>query len=236
MDSQSSLKSNRQLLPVANRTSPQLEDALSYLPGKGVVEYRRGQVIYDEQAQPNGLSLIIGGRVKVATRIEGASQTVTGLFFTEQFFGVGALLGEHTTHREEATALEITTLMSWTRTEVEEQIERQPRLGLALIQMLAERCLESEEHLQSMALDKAPKRVALSLLHLADRCGTREPDGAVRIPPLTHLVLSEYVGTSREIVTFHMNQLRRQGFLRYSLKAIQIYPEALTEHLRNQQD
>jgi len=59
------------------RASPQLEDALSYLPRKGVVEYRRGQVIYDEQAQPNGLCLIIGGRVKVATRIEDGSQTVT---------------------------------------------------------------------------------------------------------------------------------------------------------------
>ena len=64
------------------------------------------------------------------------------------------------------------------------------------------------------------------------RSGTREADGAVRIPPLTHQVLSGYVGTSREVITAEMNQLRRQGFVRYSRKAIQVYPEALTEHLR----
>ena len=54
---------------------------------------------------------------------------------------MGALLGEHTTHREQATAMEKTTLMSWTRTDIEAQIERQPRLGVALIQVLVARCL-----------------------------------------------------------------------------------------------
>jgi CRP-like cAMP-binding protein len=64
--------------------------------------------------------------------------------------------------------------------------------------------------------------------------GTRQRDGAVSIPPLTHQVFSEYIGTSREIVTDNMNELRRLGFLRYSRKAIEIYPEALTQHLRSQ--
>ena len=58
------------------------------------------------------------------------------------------------------------------------------------------------------------------------RSGTRQADGAVQIPPLTHETLSGYIGTSREIVTFHMNQLRRQGFLRYSRKGIQLFPDA----------
>ena len=57
--------------------------------------------------------------------------------------------------------------------EIEDQIERQPKLGMALIQMLVERCLDFEERLQSMALDKTPQRVALSMLSFAERLGTR---------------------------------------------------------------
>ena len=47
-------------------------------------------------------------------------------------------------------------------------------------------------------------------------------------------MISEYVGTSREIVTFQMNHLRQKGFLRYSRKGIQVYADALREHLHSQ--
>jgi hypothetical protein len=33
------------------------------------------------------------------------------------------------------------------------------------------------------------------------------------VPSLTHCMLAEYVGTSREIVTFQMNRLRKLGLL-----------------------
>jgi CRP-like cAMP-binding protein len=125
--------------------------------------------------------------------------------------------------------------MLWTTAEIEEQIERQPKLGMALIQMLVQRCMDFEERLQSMALDKTPQRVALSMLGFAARLGTEGPDGAVKIPPFTHQLLSEYIGTSREIVTFQMNHLRHQGFLRYSRKGIEVFTQALAEHLRKQE-
>jgi len=84
---------------------------------------------------------------------------------------------------------------------------------------------------EGLALYKTPQRVAWSLLRFAERLGVKEEDGAVRMPPLTHQLLAEYIGTSREIVTFQMNQLRRQGFLRYSRKAIYVYKEALEERM-----
>jgi CRP-like cAMP-binding protein len=208
----------------------QQEDALAYLPRRGVVEYRRHQIIYDEQHPVGGLSLIVEGRVKITTTIEDGTQTVIAILRAGDFFGEMALLGSHTTHSEQATALERSVLMSWPAAEVEAQIERQPKLGVALMQILVRRCLDLQERLQSLALDKTPERVAKGLIQFA-RLGTRLPDGAVSIPPLTHQVFSEYIGTSREIVTFQMNQFRRQGLLRYSRKAIQIYPEALAEHL-----
>jgi len=56
----------------------------------------------------------------------------------------------------------------------------------------------------------------------------------VRIPPLTHQLISEYVGTSREIVTFQLNHLRQQGYLRYSRQGIQVSTDALRKHLKMQ--
>lgn len=222
------------MVPMTKEVTRELEDALVYLPRKGVVEFRRGQVIYDDQLTAAGLYLVVQGRVKVSITMEDGSQTVTGIFCGDDFFGECALLGR-TERQERATALETTTLMSWTTDEIEDQIERQPKLGMALIQMLVERCLNFEERLQSMALDKTPQRVALSMLGFAARLGSEGPDGAIRIPPFTHQLLSEYIGTSREIVTFQMNHLRNQGFLRYSRKGIEVFTEALRNHLRTQE-
>jgi len=214
-------------------TARELEDALMYLPRKGVTDYRKGQVIFDESQPSKGLHLVVQGRVKVTIPLDDGEQTVVDIFTTDDFFGESSLLGAER-YAERACALDNVTLMSWSGQEIEEQIERQPRLGIALLQMLVRRGLDYEQRLQSFALDKTPERVVRTLLRFADRLGSRTEDGSIKIPPLTHQVISEYVGTSREIVTFQMNHLRQKGFLRYSRKGIQVSMEALSEHLRQQ--
>ncbi len=209
------------------------EDPLMYLPRKGLVEYRRNQIVFDQDQPSNGLHLVVQGRVKVASAMDSGCLTVIDIYTADEFFGESGLLSL-ATRGQTAVALENSTLMSWTTAEIEEQIERQPKLGMALVQMMVERCLDFEERLQSFALEKTTERVARSLLRFADRLGANQEDGSVRIPPLTHQVLSEYVGTSREIVTFQMNHLRQQGCLAYSRKGIVIHTDALREYLRRE--
>ncbi len=222
-------------MPNGARLTPtrEMEDALMYLPRKGVTDYRRGQVIFDEHQPSQGLHLVVQGRVRISIPLDSGSQTVVDIFTTDDFFGESSLLGS-ARYSERAVALDNVTLMSWTSGEIEEQVERQPQLGVALIQMLVKRGLEYEDRLQSFALDKTPERVVRALLRFADRLGTRTEDGSISVPPLTHQLISEYVGTSREIVTFQMNHLRQKGYLRYSRKGIQVYAEALREHLHTQ--
>jgi CRP/FNR family transcriptional regulator, cyclic AMP receptor protein len=214
----------------AKQPTREIEDALMYLPRKGVTDYRRGQIIFDENDPSKGLHLVVQGRVKVAIPLEDGSQTVVDIFTTDDFFGESSLLGAGQSP-ERALALDNVTLMSWTSAEIEDQVDRQPRLGVALLQMLVKRTLDFEERLQSFAVDKTPERVVRALLRFADRLGSSSDDGSVKIPALTHQVISEYVGTSREIVTFQMNYLRQKGFLRYSRKGIQIYADSLKEYM-----
>jgi CRP-like cAMP-binding protein len=122
--------------------------------------------------------------------------------------------------------------MSWSRAEIERHIERDPRLGLALSQYLVRQCLELQDRIESMAVHKTPERVMLAMLQLASDLGNLQPDGAVRIAALTHHTIAEFVGTSREIVTFQMNRLRRMQLIRYSRKFIDVYSAAIKEHLQ----
>jgi CRP/FNR family transcriptional regulator len=206
--------------------SAETEDALSYLPRKPLTSVRKGQRVFDEQHPSPGLHLVVRGRVKLSIPVDTGSESIVDIFGTDDFFGESALLGVPR-YCERATAIDNSTLMSWTSREIEDQSEKQPKLGVALVQMLVKRGEEYQARLQSMALEKTPERVARAMLRFAERFGIPTSDGALQIPPLTHQLISEYVGTSREIVTYQMNRLRNKGVLRYSRTGIQVYPDAL---------
>lgn len=212
-------------------TSPkQAGHPLIYLPRKATREVRKGQLIYDPERPSNGIHLVIRGRVKVCRRVRDHGSIVMEIYSTDEFFGESSLLSLPAP-LETASALEDTSLMTWIPAEIEEQIERQPEMGLAFIQMLTRRLVDCEARIESMNREKCRERIIRGLLRFAERLGEPAEDGSVRIPPLSQQTISEYVGTSREIVTLHMNQLRQQGLMRYSRKGINIYADALARQL-----
>ncbi|HUB34441.1 MAG TPA: Crp/Fnr family transcriptional regulator [Bryobacteraceae bacterium] len=209
------------------------EDPLTYLPRKPVQEFAKRRVIYDPQQPSDHLYVVILGRVKITNTSEDGGQMVARIVSAEGLFGEAALIGG-ARRTECAVALDNVTLMSWTAAEIETQIEREPRLGLALSQHLVRQCIELQDRIESMAVYKTPERVMLALMQLADSLGTSMADGAVRVGSLTHHTIAEYVGTSREIVTFQLNRLRRLGLLRYSRKHLDIYTRPMQDMLREQ--
>jgi CRP-like cAMP-binding protein len=212
----------------------EFEDALMYLPRKAPTSFRKRQIVFDEHHPQGAVYFILRGRVKVTVPLHHGSETVIDIFGAGDLLGESSFLGSLRLSQR-AVALDNVSLMSWTTLEIEEQCERQPKLGIAFIRLFAQRGLDYQARLQSFALDKTPERLVRSLLRLADRMGTRTgDDGCIGIPPLTHQVIADYVGTTREMINLQMNQLRHNGSLRYSRKGIQIYAQALRDYLRPQ--
>ena len=211
-----------------------LEDPLAHLPCSSILEYRRGQVIYDQQQPCTSIYLVIDGKVKVSRLADDGHQVVVDIYQPDEFFGESAFLGLPQ-RPEQATALENTKLMTWSASEIEEIIARKPRLAVALLQILVQRTLEFTHRIESFSVDNIARRLARSLIRFSERLGVEEEDDAVRMAPFTHELLSQYVGTSREIVTHYMNQFRRQGYLRYSRKGIILHRGAFKDWLRESQ-
>ncbi len=214
-------------------TSLRYENPLTYLPRRPVQEYAKSRIIYDVQHPAAGLYLLILGCVKIGTTANDSGQTVVRIVRREGLFGESSLIGP-VNRSESAVALDNVTLMSWSRNEIEQQVEREPRLGIALWQYLVRQCLDLQDRIESMAVHKTPERVMLALLQLAADSGAPMPDGYLRVASLTHHTIAEFVGTSREIVTSQMNRLRRLGLVRYSRGHIDIYAQAMRENLRQQ--
>jgi len=204
---------------------------LADLPCSRAVEYLKGQIIYSHDVLTSNFCLVISGKVVVSRLGSEGNQVIIDIYQRDEFFGESALL-DRPHQAEQATALETTKVMAWTAGTIEELAMRRPSLAVALIQVLVQRTIIFSGRIGSLAVDGAGLRVARSLIRFSERLGSPEDDGSVRMVPFTHELLSQYVGTSREIVTHYMNQFRRQGYLRYSRKGIILYREAFREWLR----
>jgi len=208
-----------------------LEDPLAHLPCSSILEYRRGQVIYDQDQPSTSIYLVIDGKVKVCRMADDGRQVVVDIYQADEFFGESAFLSA-STRDEQALALEGTKVMTWTTAEIEDLVTHRPRLAIALLQILVQRSIEFGNRIESFSVDNIARRLARTLIRFSERLGQGADDGSVQMMPFTHELLSQYVGTSREIVTHYMNQFRRQGYLRYSRKGIMLYRDALRDWLR----
>jgi CRP/FNR family transcriptional regulator len=186
----SSGKENSMLIAGLVPPDQELEDPLAYLSCSRIVEFPKGAVIYGWVRPSTGLYLIIDGAVKVQRIIGEQVAALLFLYGTDELFGESAFTGSCS--NEVATALDKTRVMTWSQEEVEDSISRRPRLGFALVQLLAQ------------------------------------------FMPLAHESLAQYVGTCREVVTLHLVQFRRKGYVRYSRKEIVLYPAALRQWLNEQ--
>jgi CRP/FNR family transcriptional regulator len=212
-------------------TEEQLEDPLAYLRCSKILEYSKGQVIYSTERPPSNLNLIIEGKVKVSRTSDDGRQIVVDIYHADEFFGESVFLAGQAPG-EQAVAMENTKLMSWSLSAVTDIMARETRLGVALLQLLAQRSLDYGARLESFSVDNIARRLARSLIRFSERLGEQHEDGSVHLMPFTHELLSQVVGTSREIVTQYMNRFRREGYLQYSRRGIFVYRDALREWLR----
>jgi CRP/FNR family cyclic AMP-dependent transcriptional regulator len=231
MASSSMINSSMAASPAVVAPQRVLEDPLAHLPCSTILEYKKGQVIYNQDQPSTSIYLVIDGKVKVCRLADDGRQVVVDIYQPDEFFGESAFLGLGQ-RTEIAVALENTKVMTWTINEIEEITMKRPKLAIALLQLLVQRSMDFGYRIESFSVDNIARRLARTLIRFSERLGSRNDDGSVQMIPFTHELLSQYVGTSREIVTHYMNQFRRQGYLRYSRKGIMLYRDALREWLK----
>lgn len=206
------------------------QEWVQYLPKGNAEEYRKGELIYNA-GQPSGrIYAVTDDRVLISRTVNREKQIVAAILEPPDIFGEFALVNP-LNHSEQALAIETSHVVSWPATELVDRVMKQGRLGMALLGMLARREAELTSRMESLAVDKIHLRVARTLIGLSGRIGIRQEDGSSRIAPLTHKLLSQYIGSTREIVTHHMTEFRKRGFLNYSRNGIVIHRETLMEWL-----
>jgi CRP/FNR family transcriptional regulator len=202
-------------------------DALDYLPPTRLTEYAKGSIIYSGKCE--SLYLVVSGRVKVSRVVAQGYETAVRIVPPDGIFGEGSLINAD--EGERAIPLDRVQVMAWSKAEIEHQILKVPRLGLALLEELVIATRDMKDRVQAMATRKTPEKVMMSLLQLQRTLGVPQANRAMRMAGITHMVIAAHAGTTREIVTAQMNRLRKLGMVRYSRKFIDVDCKALEQAL-----
>jgi CRP-like cAMP-binding protein len=177
--------------------------------GRSLVSYPRGAFVYTPQQPARDLLLLASGQIGLHLISDEGRALTLSVVEPGQLLGQIALAsaGNYDAFAETLTPV---TLYRIPRDEALALIEREPALGLALIEDFGAQRLTVSHLFDEVAFKSVPARLATLLLDLAKSDGQAQPS---RVPRRSHRQLGERINAYRETVTKVINQFRAARLL-----------------------
>lgn len=174
------------------------------------VRYPKGQIIFSANEQADRVYLVEEGYVKIyRLNMEGREVTIGSIRNPDEIMGLAETLyhGKRTCF---AGAISDVTMVILTKDQFINILDTEHRLSLKVASLLGARMRAAEGMVYDLMCLQAPGRLALMLLKISERCGTRTKEGIKIKLKLTHGDIASMIGSTRQTVTSIMNTFRNQ--------------------------
>ena len=175
----------------------------------------RGAVVVTEGDVPRGLYLVLSGRLKVFLNDDEGREVVLAIEESGSTFGEISLLDEEPRSASVA-AIEPCELVIIGKEALLDLLRRNPELSLAMIRSLAALVRRLSANIRTLAL----KNIYSRLVHLLESRARHEGDHRVIHERLTHQLMADMIGASREMVSRIMSDLIKGGYIETSRELI----------------
>ena len=198
--------------------------------GRSVSNYRKDQIVFRQGDPSDAVFYIESGKVKKTVISEQGKEAVVALLGDGDFFGEGCLTGE-TLRLATVSALTKCTIARISKADITRVIHEEPAFAELFIAHLLARNSRVEEDLVDQLFNSSEKRLARTLLLLANFGKETRPEPI--IAKVSQETLAEMIGTTRSRVSFFMNRFRKLGLIDYN-GSIEIHSSLLNVVLRDQ--
>ncbi len=181
--------------------------------GRTNEKFSANDVIFSQGDTASAVFYLQKGNAKITITSKGGKEAVLAILGPGDFFGEGCLNGQP---RRIATVTTMTEclIMRLDKAAMVRVLHQEPKFADLFIGYLLHRNSRVEEDLVDQLFNSSEKRLARTLLLLANfgKGGKQEPV----IAKISQETLAEMIGTTRSRVSFFMNKFRRLGFIDYS--------------------
>ena len=193
-------------------------------PGCSILDYAEGDVIFSQGDPADAVFYVQKGNVKVAVTSEHGKEAILGILGEGEFFGEFCLIAEPV-RLTTATTLADSTVTRISKKEMVRVLHSQPTFAELFMTYLLSRERQIQENLVNRLFDSSEKRLAKTLLVLANFGKDHKPE---QMPiKISQETLAEMVGTTRSRINFFMNKFRDLGFVDYGDGDIKVHRSLL---------
>ena len=181
-------------------------DVRGYLESAGVsrriVRFARGAVAFAQGVPANSVFYIQDGAVKLSVLSSAGREAVVAMLGAGDFFGEGCLSGQPV-RMGTATAVVPTTALRIQKREMVRTLHERPEFSDRFLTHMLSRNIRIEEDLVDQLFNSSEKRLARTLLLLANFGKDAAPEPI--LARISQETLAQMVGTTRARVSFFMN-------------------------------
>jgi CRP/FNR family cyclic AMP-dependent transcriptional regulator len=181
--------------------------------GRILSKYRRNQVIFRQGDPADSVFCIQTGKTKVTVLSEQGKEAVVAVLGAGDFFGEGCLAGQ-VLRLATATTLTECMITRMPKAEIVSVIHTEPAFAELFISHLLARNTRVEADLVDQLFNSSEKRLARTLLLLANFGKEGEPEPV--LAKISQETLAEMIGTTRSRVNHFMNKFRDLGLIDYN--------------------
>jgi CRP/FNR family transcriptional regulator, cyclic AMP receptor protein len=181
--------------------------------GRTISSYQKNQNVYAQGDPADTVFYIQSGKAKKIVVSEQGKEAVVALFGAGDFFGEGCLRGE-TLRLASVSAMTECVIMRMPKENIIRVIHEEPAFAEMFISHLLHRNSRVEEDLVDQLFNSSEKRLARTLLLLANFGKEGEPEPI--LAKISQETLAEMIGTTRSRVSAFMNKFRQLGLIDYN--------------------
>ena len=197
--------------------------------GRTASTYARDAIVYQQANPADAVFYIRKGRIKIVVASQQGKEAVVAVLGPDEFFGEGCLIGQPL-RLATARAMVDSEILRVGKAEMIRVLHDEPAFGELFIAHLLTRNSRIEEDLADQLFNSSEKRLARTLLLLANfgKEGAAQPITT----KISQETLAEIVGTTRPRVNTFMNKFRKLGFIEYN-GALKVHNSLLSVVLRD---
>jgi CRP-like cAMP-binding protein len=181
--------------------------------GHTVSDLRREEVVFRQSAEADAVFYIQKGKIKIVVTSKQGKEAVVGILGPGEFFGEGCLIGQPL-RLATAKAMTESQVVRVSKTEMLRVLHAEPTFAELFMTHLLTRNSRIEEDLVDQLFNSSEKRLARTLLLLANFGKEAGPQPITT--PISQETLAEIIGTTRPRVSHFMNKFRKLGFIAYN--------------------
>jgi CRP-like cAMP-binding protein len=176
--------------------------------GRSVSAYRADDIIFLQARAADAVFYIQTGRIKIVVTSAQGKEAIAAVLGAGEFFGEGCLIGQPL-RLATARAMVESEVMRIEKAEMIRVLHDEPSFGERFITHLLTRASGAEADLADQIFSSGEKRLARTLLLLANFGKEGGPQPITM--KISQETLAEIVGTTRPRISLFMNKFRKLG-------------------------